>query len=148
MITIMFTSSWDQCWSRPACVYGSDYLSFCNGAMIIVLPIPPGAGKWCRLMWLPIWNALTVASSMSAPISQGSSKVPARSWQSCTATVSVTLALLWIGLAITLTITNTARSAAAQNAAPQAAAEMVAAMAYWSVLKGSVTSGQLQHQYQ
>ena len=31
------------------------------------------------------------------------------------------------------------------NAAPQAAAQMVAAMAYWSVPKGSVTSGQLQH---
>ena len=89
-------SSWDQCWSRPACVYGS-------------------------------------------------SKMPARSWQSCTATVSVTLALLWIGLAITLTITITARSAAAQNAAPQAAAQMGAAMAYWSVLKGSATSRQLQH---
>ena len=87
-------SSWDQCWSRPACVYGS-------------------------------------------------SKMPARSWQSCTATVSVTLALLWWGLAIMLTITITGRSAAAQNAAPRAAAQMGAAMEYWSVLKGSASWGQL-----
>lgn len=43
------------------------------------------------------------------------------------------------------TIIITAWSAAAQNAAPQTVAQMNAAMAYWSVLKGSATSRQLQH---